>query len=308
MNDVMDNITRLDDGRRTKFRHPAHRIMAARKLMHRSYHENSIQPDFSAEYEAIAAWSSVTCSYSGVEQAMKCLLQMQGTYIDKPLHKGGHRHHDIGKLFKDLAPEEQEVVRVSYRIYRSLHSYIPPETVDCFLDGIDEGYQAWRYFLLDGRKPEEWPKTHPGATLEIWSALTDIIQAKAYCNHGLHTVKTRIDFYFREMHVNAALKPGYQPNIEHINEIARWLQRNRYVDINVYSHLIYCHQNGEPLHIDPRSSAVPVELTIMPVLTTLIRNVEQRKDDNDFSYFLRRAQTDRIAWNPDQNCFETASR
>ena len=219
MNDVMDNITRLDDGRRTKFRHPAHRIMAARKLMHRSYHENSIQPDFSAEYEAIAAWSSVTCSYSGVEQAMKCLLQMQGTYIDKPLHKGGHRHHDIGKLFKDLAPEEQEVVRVSYRIYRSLHSYIPPETVDCFLDGIDEGYQAWRYFLLDGRKPEEWPKTHPGATLEIWSALTDIIQAKAYCNHGLHTVKTRIDFYFREMHVNAALKPGYQPNIEHINEI-----------------------------------------------------------------------------------------
>lgn len=306
VDNVMDDITRLDDGRRTKFRHPAHRIMAARELMHRTYHRDPVRPDFSAEYEAIAAWSTVTCCYSGIEHAIKSLLQMQGTYIDKPLREGGHRHHDIGKLFDVLAPEEQEVLRVSYRTYRSLHDYIPPESVDSFLDGIDTGYPTWRYFLLEGRKPDEWAKTHPGAMLEIWAALTDIIQAKTYCNHGLHTVKTRIEFDLREIHVNAALKPGYQPDIGHINKVAHWLRRNRYVDINVYSQLFYCHQKGEPLHINAKSTGVPVELTIQPVLAAFLRNVEQRKDDNDFSYFLRRAQTSRIVWNPINNCFENA--
>ena len=128
-------------------------IMAARKWCHRSYHEHPIQRDFFAEAEAIAAWNSVTCCYSGIEQAMKCLLQMRGTYIDRPLREGGHRHHDIGKLFNVLAHEEQEVIRVSYCIYRSLHDYIPREAVDSFLDGIDTGFPTWRYFLLEGRKP-----------------------------------------------------------------------------------------------------------------------------------------------------------
>ena len=49
-----------------------------------------------------------------------------------------------------------------------LHDYIPPETADCFLDAIDSGYPTWRYFLLEGEMP---PSTHPGAMLEIWSAL-----------------------------------------------------------------------------------------------------------------------------------------
>ena len=192
MNDVMNNITPLDPCRKKKFRRPAHRIMAARKRLHRSYHEHPIQPDFIAEAEAIAAWSTVTCSYSGIEQAMKCLLQMRGAYVDRSLSGGGHRHHDIGKLFNELTSEEQDVLRVSYAIYRSLHNYIPPETADCFLNAIDDGYPTWRYLLLEGS--EKWPPTtHPGAMLEIWSALTDIIQARVFCNHGLHTVKRRID-------------------------------------------------------------------------------------------------------------------
>ena len=303
MNDVMDNITSLDDDRLSRFRDPAHRIMAARELMHRSYQNNPIQPDFSAEYEAIAAWSSVTCSYSGVEQAMKCLLQMQGTYIDKPLRKGGHRHHDIGKLFKDLAPEEQEVVRVSYRICRSLHNYIPLETVDCFLDGIDEGYQAWRYFLLDGRKPEEWPKTHPGAMLEIWSALSDIICARVFQNHGLHTVKRRIEFYLNNKtkrdawfkHINSGIGEC------EIKDLNRWFQRHDNIKINAYADLFYRHAINK---LD-RVNVLP---STMQVLRTMVDIVQQRKNDNDFTYFLHRAQTRGIAWNPNDKCFETASR
>ena len=303
MMDSLSQITAFDGDLRTKFRHPAHRIMAARNLMHRSYHENPIQPDFSGEYEAIAAWSTVTCCYSGIEQAMKCLLQMRGTYIDKPLREGGHRHHDIGKLFTVLAREEQEVIRVSYCIYRSLHDYIPRESVDSFLNGIDTGYRTWRYYLLEGRKPDEWAKTHPGAMLEIWSALSDIICASVFHNHGLHTVKRRIEFYLEK-------KTKHDAWIEHINtgigkceieDMNRWFQSHDNIKINAFADLFYCHGNNKLDHVNVLAST-------MQVLRSMVDIIQQRKNDNDFSYFLHRAQTSRIVWNPNDNCFETASR
>ncbi len=303
MDCVLTNINLLDADQRTKFRGRAHRIMAARKWCHRSYHEHPVQQDLFAEAEAIAAWNIVTCCYSGIEQAMKCLLKMQGTFIDKHPREGGHRHHDIGKLFKVLAYEEQEILRVSYVTYRSLHNYIPPETVDCFLDGIDEGYQAWRYFLLDGRQPEEWPKTHPGAMLEIWSALSDIICARVFRNHGLHTVKRRIEFYLEK-------KTKHDVWIKHINtgigkceikDMNRWFHSHDNIKINAFADLFYCHGNN-------KLDRVNVLASTMQVLRSMVDIVQQRKNDNDFTYFLHRAQTSRIVWNPNDNCFETASR
>lgn len=305
MKNVMQKINMLDDDEISKFKNPSHRIMTASEQMFRSFHANPIQSDFSSEFEAIAAWSTVTCCYSGIEQAMKCLLQMRGTYIDKPLREGGHRHHDIGKLFKALAHEEQEVLRVWYSIYRSLHDYIPHESVDSFLDGIDTGYPSWRYFLLEGRKPDEWTKTHPGAMLDIWSALSNIICARVYCNHGLQTVKHRIDFHLYEDHIRAENESDYEQDIRHINNILGWQQRDSFLDINVYSSLLYSHGNGKPLHIEPQSSSVPEELTRLPVLKAFICNVKQRKNDNDLSYFVHRAETSRVVWNSDTDRFET---
>ena len=304
MHDLLNDIKPLEPRRKKTFLRPAHRIIAARKRLHRYYHEHPIEQDFFAEAEAIAAWSTVTCSYSGIEQAMKCLLQMQGTYIDKPRYKGGHRDHDIGKLFKDLAPEDQEVLRVSYVTYRSLHNYIPLETVDCFLDGIDEGYPTWRYFLLEGSKKGGWPPTtHPGAMLEIWSALTDILQAKVFTNHGLHTLKRRIEFDLEKKakqsawfkHINAGIGE------REIMDMNRWFQSHDNVKINAFADLFYRHANDTLDLIN----ALP---TTLQVLCTMVDIVQQRKNDNDFSYFLHRAQTSRIVWNPNDNCFETASR
>ncbi len=305
MKNVMQKINMLNDDEISKFKNPAHRIMEASEQMFRSFHANPIQRDFSSEFEAIAAWSTVTCCYSGIEQALKCLLKMQGTFIDKPAREGGHRHHDIGKLFKDLAPEEQDVLRVSYGIYRSLHDCIPPETVDCFLDGIDKGYTTWRYFLLDGRKSDDWPTPHPGAMVDIWSALSNIICARVYCNHGLQTVKQRIDIHLREEHIRAERESDDERDIRHINEILGWQQRDCFLDINVYSSLLYCHGNGKPLHVDPQSASVPEELTRLPVLKAFTRNVRQRKNDNDLSHFQHRAETSRIVWNSATVRFET---
>ena len=116
MSDGMKKIQPLDSLGKEEFFRPASRLIEAQNKQYRSYHERPIQRDMFADYDAIAAWSTVTCCYSGIEQSMKCLLEMRGI-IDR-------KTHWLGKLFRKLAPEEQHVLRFSYAIYRSLHNYI----------------------------------------------------------------------------------------------------------------------------------------------------------------------------------------
>ena len=289
MNYGMDRICRLDADQKKIFLHPVNRLNKARIWLHDRYHERPIQQDVFPEADAIIAWTTVTCCYSGIEQAMKCLLRMRGAYVDKGIKKGGHRHHEIGKLFKDLASEEQDVLRVSYAIYRSLHDYIPPKTVDCFLDAIDAGYEKWRYFLLEGGRP---PTTHPGAMLEVWSASSDILKAKTFTNHGLQTVKLRIDHHLRDVQLDAFPK---ETTLEQINEMASWVRSDENVDINYYADVIYRGSNGQS--VDTHEAAI---------LCTLFD--ENKKSDNDFRLFLDRARKSRIVWNKLQDTFEVASR
>lgn len=303
MNDGLKNIIPLDPCLKEEFLQPAHRIIKVRRLQHRSYHEHPVQGDLFPEDDAIAAWSTVTCSYSGIEQAMKCLLQMRGTYVDRSLSGGGHRHHDIGKLFNELTSEEKQVLRFSYAIYRSLHNYIPPETADCFLNAIDEGYPTWRYFLLEGRSEDGCPTTHPGAMLEIWSALTDIIRFRVFSNHDLHTVKRRIENYLEgktirdawEKHINAGL------GSREIEDMNHWIQGYNNITINAYADLLYCEANQ-------KLDLIQVLPSTLQVLRTLVAIVKQRNNDNDFSRFLHLAQSSRMFWNARKNLFETGSQ
>ena len=271
---------------------PASRLIEAQYKQSFFYNMHPVYPDLSAKYEAIAAWATVTCTYSGIEQAMKCLMQMRGTYIHKSRSQGGHKHHDIGKLFQDLASDEQEVLRVSYAIYRSLHEYIPPETVDCFLDEIDDGYPTWRYFLLEGVMP---PTTHPGAMVEIWSALTQLLKARAFKNHGLTTVKQRIDFRLREIHLNAAKKECI--DLEQINSIVPWRRRDTFVDINQYIELLSYDANGQPLQIIQPTLALPPVLSMPRVLHRFVDKVKGDTTDNDFMHFRFRARIGGLNWN-----------
>ena len=294
MNDGMDKITPLDSCRMEEFSRPASRLIEARVKQHRSYHERPIQRDMFAEYDAIAAWSTVTCCYSGIEQAMKCLLQMRDAYIEK-----SHKHHYIGKLFHALACEEQDVLRVSYGIYRSLHDYIPPENADCFLDAIDTGYPTWRYFLLEGEMP---PTTHPGAMLEVWSALSDILKARVSTNHGLNSVNRRISHYIHEkflkawdIHINNGIGQ------REIDDMNRWMQRHRNIDINAYIDLFFLHAEG-------RLDFIEVLPSTREVLDTMVEISKETFVDNDISHFLDRAQKGEIVWNPDENFFEKVSR
>ena len=300
MNNVMDNVKPLDSCGKNEFRHSALRLIGAQRELHQTYHGQPDKRDIIPDYNAVVAWSTVTCAYSGIEQAMKCLLQMRGTYIDKPQSRGGHRHHDIGKLFQDLASEEKDILSMSYSIYRSLHNYIPPETVDSFLQAIDDGYPTWRYFLLEGEMP---PTTHPGAMLEIWSALSDILKAKVATNHGLYSVEQRIEFNLQPDALREALVNHFSTGIgqREIEDINRWRRKSHEdVPLNAYADLIY-------YHAESTLDLIEVLPSTREVLNRMVGIVENKWVDNDFAYFLRRAQIGEIVWNPDESLFEKAS-
>lgn len=328
MNSGLVKITLLDSCRKSEFRRPTRRLIEACKRQHLSFHERHIQQDIFAEYEAIAAWGIVTCCYSGIEQAMKCLLKMRNTFVEKGLCKAcyrrfhgngntrcegsekcgnrepyselflarhdfvqtlgkdrNHKHHLIGKLFGALAREEQDVLRESYTVYRSLHDYISPETVDCFLNEIDDGYPSWRYFLLEDKMP---PTTHPGAMLEVWSALTNILQARVFSNHGLETVATRI-----------------------IISLNRKLQRGPYEHFDLNKCIDLFLKLAER-----KTDSDDIQGPDDKELSTLLEDVEKylRDDikeewvDNDLVYFIYRASRGEMIWDTVTKLFKKVSR
>ena len=305
MKDVIAEITPLDSVRKKRFLRLAHRLILAHRQMGRSFHARPIQQDVIAEMDAIIAWSVVTCSYSGIEQAMKCLLQMQDNYVDKKREKGGDRYHHIGKLFEKLTDQERSVLRAPFSVYRSLHDYIPKETADDFLDAIDVGYESWRYFLLEGSKNDKWPPTtHPGAMLEIWAALCDILRARQFTNHGLRSVADRIAFQLREIHEDTIRQILVVMEIEELNAFINWPRGEYDEPLNAYASLIFCKENGKPLLIGERMTTFPNSLATSPILHKFVENVGQHKGDNDLEHFVRRAKTDGIAWNPCKRQFE----
>ncbi len=343
MKSIMNKISPLDSCRKERFRQSAHRIMSAHRGLFQSFNEQPIKRDVFPESEAIAAWGIVSCSYSGIEQAMKCLLQMRDAYIGRgdickeclkrelsggtdacssgnncrynghykaffqaqpdfihSLRSGNHKHHQIGKLFRALASEEQEVLRVSYRIYRSLHDYIPLETVDCFLDAIDTGYPSWRYFLLEGEMP---PTTHPGAMLEIWSALSGILGAKVFTNHGLYSAERRIRHSLHEA-LNNAWTNQFSTDFgkREIDDLNHWILRDhKNLSINAYTDLFF---HAAESSVD----SVKVLSSTRELLYTIVGIVDEKWVDNDFDHFLRRARMGDIVWCPETQLFEKASQ
>lgn len=294
-----------------EFLRPFARIYNAWSSENKRYQENPLQPDLFAESMAVAAWSIVTCCYSGIEQAMKCLLKMQGSYDSRTKWQGGHEHHFIGSLFKNLTTDEQDVIRDSYAIYRSLHEYISPETADDFLDVIDSGYVKWRYFLLDGNDQNKWPpKTHAGAMLEIWFTLCQIMRTKRGSNLEITTVNQDIerhlwDSLFRNAYfeclpfLECYMRDGEGIGSAELSELYSWV--NSYESrIDAFSALIYAHAKGnvEYAYKDFRP-------TTRVIFSTFLNNVEEDHSyrREEVKHFIRRAKETRIRWNQEEKKF-----
>ena len=288
MIDSMEHISTLDIYEKKPFEGPVRRLRLAFQWLYRSYHTESIQQGLVAEYEAIRWLSTITFSYSGIEQAIKCLLEMRA--IEFPTGADGHR---IDKLFRKLAPQEQKVLRDSYAIYRSLHDYIPPATADDFLDDIGDGYTLWRYFLRETKPP---PKTHPGAMLEIWSALADILDARVNHNRRLETVNRRIDERLRDLYEDALNDQLSDENQSQIKKLIA--QLNEEIAINYCAEFLHRDAQGQPLSSDD-------QLTNSPILATLVDKIKGYPADHDLSYYLERARTSKLGWNSRRSRFES---
>ena len=279
---AMVSIEKLDCVSKDKFLHPANRLIQACRRVTDYYHANPIARDFIPEFEATAAWMVVTCSYSGIEQSIKCILQMRGSYIDEERRKGGHRHHFIGELFEYLSSQEKEVIRTYYSVYRLLHDYIPPQTADCFLSAIDDGYPKWRYFLLEDSKP---PTTHCGAMVEVWTALSDILCARVFTNHGLQTVDWRIAHQLRELFRQGILiEANSGGNGEtQVNELNRWARNHGNLTAAFATLLRY--------RATKTLDALAVKGSALRLLQTTAELAERDNSNQDFSRFVQRART-----------------
>ena len=287
----MNSVASLEPDQRKSYSQPVDRLREAFKQVHGAYHERPpIQPDWLAGFEAISAWRTVTCSYSGIEQAMKCLMKMRGLDVSR-----GNEGHRIGWLFEQLAPEEQHPLRFSYDVYRSLHCYIPPETADEFLGAIDNGYPAWRYLLLE-LEDKAPPPTHVGAMLEIWSALTDILDARVNLDHGLETVYQRIEQRLKDFYADTLGAQLSDIDQSQVNKLT--VQLNDDIATNYCAELLYRDGQGQPISSDD-------QLSDSPVLAKLVDEIMRYTTDHDFSHYVQRARTGKLAWNPTQSRFES---
>ena len=293
MNNSMTKITRLEGDKRQSLIRPAYRLISTGKLMRQYYHGIPLGQDRVEEQNAINAWATVTVCYSGIEQAIKFLLKIQENLNEIPRD---YKHHRIGVLFQELTEEQREVVGESYSIYQSLHDYIELKTVDDFLGEIDNGYPAWRYFPLEGIPP---PTTHCGTMLEIWFALTNIIEARVFKNRELYHCAHRFHTYLSKC-VNKAREKYADPETgedKATNEdLNRW-SGPRDCLLNSWAKMLHGHATStNELDVLPHTKKI--------LLASIDIAKERAQSDQDFSYFLDRVQDPGITWNPRGKRFE----
>ena len=170
-----------------------------------------------------------------------------------------------------------------------------PETADEFLDTIDNGYSAWRYLLLE-LEDNAPPPTHVGAMLVTWSALTDILDARLDNNHGLVTVIRRIEERLQGSYVDTLQDQWSDIDQSQSNKLTA--QLNEDIAINYCAEFLYRDARGQPLSFDD-------QLSDSPVLATLVDKIKRYTTDHDFSYYVQRARTNKLAWNPRPGRFES---
>lgn len=184
------------------FRDEATRLTYAYKQTERHYDEYPPNDDIVPIAAAINAWTLICGCYMGIEQTMKLLIMMRMGI--KKLSRE-HRIHDLNKLYSLLDESERLVVAAYYRVYRSLHNFdagdLTLETADDFIEYIGEGYNAWRYILVEST--EVIPKLHLGLMIEIWRALTDVVRHRV---NGMRytTLADVLAGYFRMSVIRAA--------------------------------------------------------------------------------------------------------
>ena len=282
----MKTPERLDQKQEEKFKRYVELLSSEHERILESYCQHSSQIDLLPDYNAINAWPTITLAYSGIEQSMKLLL-IKGGGLSKELS----RTHDISELFSVLQEKNQKYLQDSYSIYQSLHDYIPKTTLDEFLDHIGDGYNSWRYFLTESEEKPP-PQNSPGAMMEVWSALKDIL-----LDRSLFHVKRRLyrdisDLITKDVWIKCIRENG-EEEIRALKELI-----NRSDDpINTYAEIFH-HIANKTLHV------LNLPPRLHTVLCTAASLAEDMKIENpDLNTFIERATRGQIQWNSCNNRF-----
>ena len=136
-----------------------------------------------------------------VEQGLKILLKIRGDFVDKSKRDGGDRHHDLSPLFRKVPKLDQGILRRHFDIYVSLYDHIGDVSLDDYLSKWGQGklYIRNRLAAVEavGQSAEALAQSHeemhPWIMAELAQALVSILEAKAYTDHGFHTIDRRLD-------------------------------------------------------------------------------------------------------------------
>ena len=139
-------------------------------------------------------WPVVTPLYSGLEQALKVLAAHSlGVPVEVATAKGGilRRHdvgHDLGAIWKHIAPEAQATLEEHWQQFTSLHDYLLTgeaakdglATAEGFLRHLSgekgQGYENWRYCLI---QMQEVPKVSTEGMLQLWESVVEVYDSCA---------------------------------------------------------------------------------------------------------------------------------
>ncbi|WP_419946336.1 hypothetical protein [Candidatus Poriferisodalis sp.] len=154
---------------------------ATRKLIS----DNPIQRDGWDGFMAARAWPFVTALYSGIEQALKMLLQLTDSNFTLQTLKASPYAHNLQRLHADLSPADKEHIELHFGEHWGLFEFeqldLTFDTAEGFISHVNgsgngHGYISWRYTLVD--PSVQIPATDLWTMWEIWEAVCCRIRAR----------------------------------------------------------------------------------------------------------------------------------
>ena len=170
----------------------AHLLRCPLRALKATWAQVQHKRDMFAVVDMASHWPVVTPLYSGLEQALKVLAAHSlGVSVEVATAKGGilrGHGHDLGAIWKHIAPEAQATLEEHWQQFTSLHDYLLTgeaakdglATAEGFLRHLSgekgQGYENWRYCLI---QMQEVPKVSTEGMLQLWESVVDVYDACA---------------------------------------------------------------------------------------------------------------------------------
>ena len=265
------------------------RLRVALSKTRTAYESDPSGRDLDTGTDIANQWMYIASCYSGIEQSLKVIAAahrgLSVADVRKEVPRG--RGHDLASLFKCLDHEAKCILMRYYARFRSLHSYIPIDTLPGFLQSISrtdgKGYERWRYSLIE--TGNDLPTNSAEAMLAIWTSSVQLIGKRLGIEHVIlpeHAVMRQL----------GKLLPRVSTEKDAIGPV--W--KECYAEpINYAARLLWEAHRG-----------IDMELSWMQSWVDAIK--EESKDSKDLGYFIDRATGSTstglgIEWDSQSNCF-----